>query len=153
MSTPTSPRHGRARPQAGVMLLEALIAILIFSLGVMSIVQLQAVSVKQSADAQYRSMAALLASDLVSRMWASERTQQVLKDKFNSQSGTEFATWYQSVQASGLPNAAEANNRPAVTLTNHPTLAGATEASVTIYWRAPGKDEVRHAYVTVVVLR
>ncbi|MBL8367702.1 MAG: hypothetical protein JNM54_07255, partial [Candidatus Accumulibacter sp.] len=42
------------REQAGVMLLEALIAILVFSLGILSLVALQATSIKLTGDAKYR---------------------------------------------------------------------------------------------------
>ena len=50
--------------QSGVMLLEALIAILIFSLGVLGIVGMQASAVKASRDAKYRADAGLLAARL-----------------------------------------------------------------------------------------
>ena len=47
--------------QSGVMLLEAMIAILIFSLGVLGVVGMQAMAVAASRDAKYRADAALLA--------------------------------------------------------------------------------------------
>ena len=50
--------------QSGVMLLEALIAILIFSLGILALIGLQATAISQSTDARYRSEAALLANDI-----------------------------------------------------------------------------------------
>jgi type IV pilus assembly protein PilV len=58
-----------ARSQAGVMLLEALIAILIFSIGILGIVALQGTAVKLVADAKYRSDAGQLANDLIGQMW------------------------------------------------------------------------------------
>ena len=48
----------RLRRQGGFMLIEALIAILIFSIGILGIVGLQAAAVNQSTDARYRSEAA-----------------------------------------------------------------------------------------------
>lgn len=62
------PRHRRG--QSGAMLLEALIAILIFSLGILAIIGLQAQSIRNSAEAKYRSDAAYLANQLIGRMWA-----------------------------------------------------------------------------------
>lgn len=56
-----------ARQQSGVILLEALLAILIFSLGILALVGLQAAAVKQSADAKYRTEAALLANEVIDR--------------------------------------------------------------------------------------
>ena len=49
-----------ATGQSGVMLLEALIAILIFSLGILSLVALQATAVQLTSDAKYRTDATLL---------------------------------------------------------------------------------------------
>ena len=59
------------REQAGVMLLEALIAILVFSLGILSLVALQATSIKLVGDAKYRTDATLLANRLIGQMWVS----------------------------------------------------------------------------------
>jgi type IV pilus assembly protein PilV len=56
--------------QDGVVLLEALIAILIFSIGILAIVGLQGAAVKTAADARYRSDAAFLAGELASQIWA-----------------------------------------------------------------------------------
>lgn len=56
--------------QTGVVLLEALIAILIFSLGVLGIVGLQATMIKSTSDAKYRSEASHVAQKKVGEMWA-----------------------------------------------------------------------------------
>ena len=52
------------------MLLEALIAILIFSFGVLGIVGLQASMVKSTSDAKYRSTASYIAQQRIGEMWA-----------------------------------------------------------------------------------
>ncbi|MBK8577809.1 MAG: type IV pilus modification protein PilV [Candidatus Accumulibacter sp.] len=62
------------KAQAGVMLLEALIAILIFSLGILSLVALQGTSIQLTSDAKYRTDATLLANRLIGQMWASDLT-------------------------------------------------------------------------------
>jgi type IV pilus assembly protein PilV len=56
------------------MLLEALIAILIFSLGILSLVALQATSIQLTSDAKYRTDATLLANRLIGQMWVSGGT-------------------------------------------------------------------------------
>ncbi len=56
--------------QRGIMLLEGMIAILIFSFGILAIVGLQAVTVKQTADAKYRTDASFLANQSLGLMWA-----------------------------------------------------------------------------------
>lgn len=61
--------------QSGVMLLEALIAILIFSFGVLGIVGLQATAINTVQDAKYRSDAALLANELIGEMMARKGIQ------------------------------------------------------------------------------
>jgi type IV pilus assembly protein PilV len=55
------------------MILEALIAILVFSMGILAIVGLQAVSIKLAGDAKYRADASLLAEELLGQMWTSDR--------------------------------------------------------------------------------
>lgn len=140
------------------MLLEALIAILIFSLGVIAIVQLQAVAVKQSTDAEFRSTAALLASDLVSRMWSGDRTQLKLQEQFGQPDAPGYAAWFRTVQASGLPNITQADHMPKVDIAQADGLpAGASQVTITLSWQMPGEqkdpDAKRHEYVTIVVLR
>lgn len=59
--------------QSGVMLLEALIGILIFSIGILAMVGLQSLSIKNQADAKYRADASYFANQILGQMW-SDRT-------------------------------------------------------------------------------
>src|SRR2546422_11585279 len=62
--------HSQApKRENGVMLLEALIAILIFSIGILAVVGLQAVSIRNVTDSKHRTEAAFLANNLLSQMW------------------------------------------------------------------------------------
>ena len=56
--------------QKGVVLLESLIAILVFSLAVLALVGLQATMVKNAADAKYRAEASFIAQQRIGEMWA-----------------------------------------------------------------------------------
>jgi type IV pilus assembly protein PilV len=56
--------------QSGVALLEALIGILIFSIGVLAVVGMQAAAVKNVAESKYRMDASFLANEIVGQMWA-----------------------------------------------------------------------------------
>lgn len=56
------------RDQQGVFLLEALIGILIFSIGVLAMVALGTTAVSAQSDAEYRTAAAGLANDIASRI-------------------------------------------------------------------------------------
>lgn len=55
--------------QKGVMLLEALIGILIFSIGILAMVGIQAAAFSASADAKNRADAAAFASEIISQIW------------------------------------------------------------------------------------
>lgn len=174
MKTPISSL--RARSQSGVMLIEALIALLIFSLGVLGIIGLQSTATKMSGDAQYRSEAALLANELIGRMWAGDRTAAVLQANYDSTSSNPSAyqawAWVGSSGTAGT-QAAPARNTvlknlpgarahlPVVTVTPvtrtvvsaSGTTATVTTAqvSVTVSWQAPQEngDTSVHSYVAV----
>ena len=60
--------------QDGSTLLESLIAILVFSFGVLGMVGLQAASIKSISEAKYRTDAAFLANELIGQMWAERAT-------------------------------------------------------------------------------
>ncbi|WP_290644701.1 type IV pilus modification protein PilV [Aquabacterium sp.] len=143
--------------QTGVMLLEAMVAILIFSLGVLSVIQLQAVSIKQATGAEYRSMAALLANDVISRMWASDKTANALQTNFSSSTaGASYTQWLSTVRNSGLPNvSSDKSTLPTVTFTTIPATASgpaSSRAEVTVFWQEPG-DTTTHSYIAVAQLR
>lgn len=141
------------------MLLEALVAILIFSLGVLSVIQLQAVSIRQASSAEYRSMASMLANDLVSRMWAGNRAPEVLQANFGStSSGAGYTQWLATVRRSGLPNiSADLGTLPTVTFVSVPSgLVGGTassQATVTIYWKEPGDTTRKRSYQVVAQIK
>ncbi|WP_035383117.1 hypothetical protein [Ferriphaselus sp. R-1] len=62
--------NGRTH-QSGSVLLEALIAILIFSIGILALVGMQATAINNVADAKYRADASFLADQIIGVMWAS----------------------------------------------------------------------------------
>lgn len=71
--TRQSKRRG-SRPSrrhaAGVALIEALVGILLFSIGILGLVGMQAAMSRAQSDAKYRADAAYLASEIVGKMWA-----------------------------------------------------------------------------------
>ncbi len=56
--------------QSGSVLLEALIAILIFSIGILALVGMQVVAINDVSDTKYRSTAGFLANQIVGTLWA-----------------------------------------------------------------------------------
>lgn len=127
--------------QQGSMLLEAFIAILIFSMGILAIVGMQASAVKSSTDARYRSEASLLVNELVGEMWVSDRTPATLQTSFQGGAGTDgaaYTAWFSKVQAI-LPGAAA----------NPPTVAVNTATSlvtVAILWKPPNEPAAEPAH-------
>lgn len=145
------------------MLLEGLIAVLIFSMGILAIVGMQAAAVKASGDAKYRSDAALLANELIGKMWVSNRTQATLQTAFASPNGVSYKAWAYVGTDAAHPGtiSAPATGTALQTLpgaqANLPTVAIAavtatSQASslvtVTVYWQAPN-DTAVHNYVAV----
>jgi type IV pilus assembly protein PilV len=64
-----SQRVGSARPQHGVALLECLMAMLIFSFGLLGLLGLEAKVMTFSTTSENRNRAAMFASELASQMW------------------------------------------------------------------------------------
>ena len=63
--------------QQGVVLLEAMIALLIFSMGVLAIAGLQGVMLKNTSDTKYRSDASYIAQKRLASLWVSPPTANV----------------------------------------------------------------------------
>ena len=59
-------RRGCARRQGGFFLIEAMVAILIFALGILGLVAMGGTAVSSQSDAQYRTEAAGLADSIAS---------------------------------------------------------------------------------------
>lgn len=56
--------------QSGVMLIEALVAVLIFSIGILALIGLQATMIASSSEAKYRSEASFIAQNRIGEIWA-----------------------------------------------------------------------------------
>lgn len=58
--------------QSGVMLIEALVAVLIFSIGILALIGLQAAMIASSSEAKYRSEASFIAQNRIGEIWAGQ---------------------------------------------------------------------------------
>ncbi len=125
--------------QRGSTLIEGLLAIVIFSVGLIGLLMLMASTLVDSADAHYRSEASLLASDLVARMWNGDRSPAGLQQRFGNADTAEYRDWLQRVQAA-LPGTADATLAPQV------TISAQREVTVRLNWRAP-REEAAHRLV------
>ena len=118
--------------QEGVMLLEALIGILIFSIGILALLGMQATAMRATIDAKYRSEAAFLANEIIGTMWV-DRANIASYATATCSGYTECNNWLTRLQAR-LPNATGANAPTIV-------IAG-QQATVTIFWQRPGDSNI-----------
>jgi type IV pilus assembly protein PilV len=118
----------------GVVLIEILVAVVLFSIGVLGLIGLQVASMKNVGESQYRVEAAMLANNLSALMRTSPAATRATD--FASPSGTRFSSWKSSVTSS-LP-AGDAT----VDTSNYPTVA------VTISWRAINDTGTRQYVAT-----
>ncbi len=130
-----APRQPGHRHAQGVALIEALVAMLLFSLGVLALVGLQTSMVKAQTDAKVRADAAYLASEVVGKMWAD-------LSNIGGYNGEACASqvrckeWQDKV-ATMLPNGSGT-----VTVDS-----GTNDVTVTIGWESPEHGSA-HNYVT-----
>jgi type IV pilus assembly protein PilV len=118
---------------SGMVLLEVLISLLLFSFGVLGLVSVQVVATQNSVNSQDRAVASILANDMVSQMW--------IKNSSSVASITgEVNAWKLRVHDSVLSNA-----------TGDVTDVGGL-ATITVTWKAPSKSGADHVnqYVTSV---
>jgi type IV pilus assembly protein PilV len=130
--------HGRnaARRQRGSILLDGMIAILIFSVGILGVLGFQAVAIKYTSNAKYRTDAAMYADQLLAQMWASAKNPALLSTFATG--GTSYAPWKAQIVAA-LPGASA----------NPPTVVfSGTQVTVTVSWNV-ASDAVVHQYTTV----
>lgn len=124
------------RGQSGVMLLEALVGLLIFSIGILALVGMQAVATKNFANAQFRSEASFLASEILSQIWVDQRNASSYATTgavCPSSPSTQLQLW--ACRVARLPGATDFP--PTITIVG--PAAGTTVMQVTIVvrWRAP----------------
>nr|WP_281286100.1 type IV pilus modification protein PilV [Methylibium rhizosphaerae] len=138
VAEPQVPSSIRRRgAQQGMSLIEVLVSLVIFSIGVLGMVGLQARATQLSIDAEDRTRATLLANELVSQMWAAGTTE-VNQDV--------VAAWQRRLAdtaAGGLPNAQGVVSGP----------DGEGMVAIRITWRSPAKlpSDPVSSYVTKVV--
>ena len=147
------PHRTPARAQQGGFLLEALVGILIFTLGVLGLLALQGRAIAYSSDAQYRGEAAYLASAYASKMWADSRPN--IAARYVAAGQPEFDAFQTAVFR--LPGAAAIAGNPSVTIVQPAAGAETTDArgdgggialtatgtlvTIVIQWQPPGKED------------
>lgn len=141
----SQPRH-----QAGATLLESLVAILIFSFGLLGLIGLQAASIKNTAEAKYRADAAFLANQIIGEMWADNianlasyahrPTGGGCAPTGTASGNAKVTTWLANINAT-LPGAASTKQQIVVNAANN-------LVTVTICW-LPAQEATPSNFVTV----
>ena len=152
--------------QSGMMLIEALIAILIFSLGILGMVAMGSVAIAAQSDAQYRTEAANYANEIASEI-AIDMAQTSYAVGLSNYAHQPGAGGYCSFAgpASGQPIVANWVNRvagvtdpkrglPGATLTsqqitvNQTPGVGFNQVTITICWQPPSSRDSTFANMT-----
>lgn len=134
--------------QKGVVLIEAMIAIIIFTVGVLAMIGAQTNSFRAVSSSKMRTDAAFLADRLIGEMWVSSRnpaTGQLdatsiatLQNNYGTGKPL-FANWFADAQAV-LPN-----------LFATSAIAGDGTVTITIQWQAPSELD-QQTYTTMTVI-
>jgi type IV pilus assembly protein PilV len=124
----------------GSALIESLLAILVFSVGIVSLMSLLTATLRESNNARYRSEASLLATDLVSRMWSGDRSLQALKQRFYP-TAAEYQDWLTRVRST-LPGITGVDNLPDLRIDDE------RQITLTLFWQTPS-DAQKHQLVVV----
>jgi type IV pilus assembly protein PilV len=116
--------------------LDGLIAVVLFSIGILGMVGLQALSITHASNAKYRTDAAMYADQLIAQMWAGAKGGGLAVDFTTG--GPAYRAWNAQVTAS-LPGAD----------TTPPTVAfDGSQVTIVLHWNSPGERAV-HNYTTV----
>jgi len=139
------------RNQSGVMLLEALIGILIFSIGILALLAMQATGMRVTIDAKYRSEASFLANEIIGTMWV-DRVGVAATPSTYATSGASPADcsgtpppvcgWIGRVKTRlPMDGTTPANTEPEITVVGR-------EVTVTVRWLRPGETTVSNHTTT-----
>ena len=130
--------------QNGSSLLEGLLAIVLFSTGVMSLLMLLSATLVETGNARYRSEASLLASDLIAQMWMGDRSLTELRAKFAQPESEDVKRWLATVHAR-LPGTSDTTNLPTISIDDQ------RQVKILMRWQAPGDGKI-HQLLTLATI-
>lgn len=125
----SATKHKKIGQQGGFALLESLIAIVLFSLGILALVGLQAAMTKNVTSAKVRGEASYLANQLIGLMWVNPANLANFAIASGACANTGYAnctTWLTTV------------NRALPSGSANVTVNG-TAVLITISWQTPGE--------------
>jgi len=122
------------RPERGASLIEGMVAILIFSIGILGLMALYGASIKNTTDAQYRSEASYLVNSVIAKMRLHD-AGTVTAD-FASPDGAQYLQWLADVAAANAALPGMGANPPSIIFLGR-------QATVTVLWQAQSDGGVR----------
>jgi type IV pilus assembly protein PilV len=161
--------------QTGGFIIEVLVAMVIFSIGIVGLLNMQSFANKAAAEATYRSEAAMLVNDYINRMWVADRRDATAFIGNHTPGGAAYQDW---TWRGSDPTAAYSYTNPApgsvfyllpnstdyppeINVTGHGSQGGICTSdcsfliSVQVYWLAPsdkkpinGNNPNKEAYNT-----
>lgn len=143
----------------GVALVEALMAILVFSLGILGVVGMQARSVQMLSEATLRTQAAQHASDLIAEMWTTDPAQRANLYASAGGNPVRYEAWKNRI-LSGPLSLPGADATPPVVVVNTVqtpySIVGAgnstaSNVTITIFWTVPGSTS-NNSYTTTAMI-
>ena len=125
---------------SGFMLIESLLAVLIFSIGILALIGFQGMSIKLEGDARQRANAAFVASYIEGELWSvNPANLATCAGSFAPPTGSSCAgDW--GARLASLPNGAAA------------VEINGSQVILTITWQQPGEEEARRYVHTTQIL-
>ncbi len=142
MSAPAKV-FGKRRHLRGSVLIEGLLSVLVFSVGMVGLMMLLSATLVETGNARHRSEASLLASDLIAQMWRGDRSPAALQTRFN-ENADEYRAWLARVQST-LPGADRRDRLPTL------VIDAERRVTLTLRWQLPGDRDVHTLVVQAMV--
>lgn len=131
------------------MLIEALIGILIFSIGILALIAMQAVAIQNNVEARYRTEASFLANEILAQMWVDRGSNGSNLPNYDTGSGADahMTAWRTRVAATLPGVTAGGTNSPTITVTNLGSNLYAV--SITVFWKRPDANAPTRNFMLV----
>lgn len=159
------PRGPAVFHQAGYLLIETLVSVLIFALALLGIVAMYGTSIRNNTQAKYRADASFLADELIGRMRTDIRQPALFETNWEGSAGTGgtgYLAWVQSLTPGDdpardrLPGIRDIDeNKPTITVNVIDGFAPPDTAkslvTITVRWQLSTTDPVHTHVVTTVI--
>jgi type IV pilus assembly protein PilV len=122
--------------QRGVTLLEALLGILLFSVGILAVVGIQAMAVRNVAESKYRMDASFLANQVIGEMWTNKSNLALFNYTAGGTPPAVLTNWVSRVNAA-LPGS--------ITTPPKVNIIDTSTVEITIFWQAPEEAKLNPA--------